>query len=173
MLMSEFHTAYLESMKRVNADNFYKFPLEYFTELSHALGDRLHLCVVEIDGQLASGALFVECCGIVQGTLTGTIDSFYKLHPFKTILNFVRYWAKDRGNQCTTSVVAWVVRRMRRSTSKQGSPRSDIPSRLGGSSLMKIVMRISSSVGGRSGDPRRTALKVSSPHTESHSKIRT
>ena len=31
--------------------------------------------------------------------LSGTRDSFFKLHPFKTILNFVRYWAKDRGNR--------------------------------------------------------------------------
>jgi len=98
-LMSEFHAAYLESMKRVEADNYYKFSLEYFTELSDALGDRLHLCVVEIDGELASGALFVECCGIVQYHLSGTKDAFLKLHPSKTILNFVRYWAKDRGNR--------------------------------------------------------------------------
>jgi len=98
-LMSEFRTAYLESMKRVEADNYYNFPLEYFTELSDVLGDRLHLCVVEIDGQLASGALFVESCGIVQYHLSGTMDAFLKLHPLKTILNFVRYWAKDRGNR--------------------------------------------------------------------------
>jgi GNAT acetyltransferase-like protein len=98
-LMSEFRTVYLESMKRVEADNYYNFPLEYFTELSDVLGDRLHLCVVEIDGQLASGALFVESCGTVQYHLSGTMDAFLKLHPSKTILNFVRYWAKDRGNR--------------------------------------------------------------------------
>src|SRR5208283_397023 len=92
-------TAYLESMKRVEADNYYNFPLEYFTELSDVLGDRLHLCVVEIDGQLASGALFVESCGTVQYHLSGTMDAFLELHPLKTILNFVRYWAKDRGNR--------------------------------------------------------------------------
>ena len=33
MLMSKFHTAYLESIKRVDADNYYNFPMEYFTEL--------------------------------------------------------------------------------------------------------------------------------------------
>ena len=97
--MSEFHAVYLESMKRVEADNYYNFPLEYFAELGDVLGDHLHLCVVEIDGQLASGALLIENCGIVQYHLSGTRSAFLKRHPSKTILNFVRYWAKDRGNR--------------------------------------------------------------------------
>jgi Acetyltransferase (GNAT) domain len=95
----EFHELYFETMRRVKADRYYYFPPSYFTELRESLGGHLHLCVVETAGQVASAGLFTEICGLVQYHLSGTRDAFLKYHPLKTMLNFVRYWAKDRGNR--------------------------------------------------------------------------
>jgi len=86
-------------MTRVEAERYYYFPPWYFTELRESLGGHLHLCIVEIDGQVASAGLFTEICGIVQYHLSGTRDAFLKYCPLKSMFNFMRYWAKDRGDR--------------------------------------------------------------------------
>ncbi len=95
----DFIELYHETMTRLEADTFYFFPREYFVRLREVLGDRLHLCVVEIGGHVVSSALLVETCGIVQYHLGGTRDAYLSRHPLKTILHFARGWAKGRGNR--------------------------------------------------------------------------
>ena len=95
----EFFRAYTETMHRVGASDHYFFPREYFQELRDALGNVLHLAVCKKDGQLACGALFAEVCGIVQYHLSGTTDEFHSQYPTKVMLDSVRTWAKERGNQ--------------------------------------------------------------------------
>jgi hypothetical protein len=94
-----FKDAYRETMARRNAAQSYQFDNDYFDGLREALDSRLHLCVVERQGQLAAGGLFVETDGIVEYHLSGTSSEFVGASPLKVMLHFVRGWAKRRGNR--------------------------------------------------------------------------
>ena len=63
---------YAATMHRVGARAEYLFGADYVRGLRAALGDRLHLCVVEVDGGVAAAGLFTEEGGIVQYHLSGT-----------------------------------------------------------------------------------------------------
>jgi hypothetical protein len=89
---------YRDTMRRVSASDFYFFSSGYLSELRSELGDRLHLCVVEIDGRVAAAGTFTEYCGIVQYHLSGTHSEFTGFHPLKTMIHYVSHWARDRGN---------------------------------------------------------------------------
>lgn len=89
---------YHDNMRRVNATSSYMFPREHFYRLKELLPSNLHLCVVEIDGELASSALFSEVNGVVEAYLSASDDRFQKLAPKKLLIHFVRQWAKERGN---------------------------------------------------------------------------
>ncbi|MGD0042421.1 MAG: GNAT family N-acetyltransferase, partial [Isosphaeraceae bacterium] len=95
----EFISIYYETMNRREARDYYYFDSGYFEDLRTALDGRLHLGVVKVEGRVACAGLFTEVCGIVQYHLSGTRGEFLKRHPLKALINFVRYWAKDRGNR--------------------------------------------------------------------------
>ncbi len=88
---------YNETMDRVVAKESYYFGQDYFLELLK-LGDRLHLGIVELEGQTICASLFFECGGIVQAHLGGTRTEFLKYSPFNLLLHDMRLWAKGRGN---------------------------------------------------------------------------
>lgn len=95
----EFFRAYTETMRRVEASDHYFFSREYFAELRDACGEVLHLAICKKDGEVACGGIFAEVCGIVQYHLSGTTDEFHSQYPTKVMLDSVRTWAKERGNQ--------------------------------------------------------------------------
>ncbi|MEZ2231362.1 GNAT family N-acetyltransferase [Microcoleus sp.] len=97
--INEFNAVYEETMDRVGASKLYYFGVEYFAKMSEALGDKLHLCMVELHGEITCGGLFTECCGIVQFHLSGTKSSFLKQAPTTLMLDYVRFWAKERGDR--------------------------------------------------------------------------
>jgi hypothetical protein len=90
---------YRQTMMRVGAAPFYQFDEAYFASLREALGPRLHLIVVETDGEVASASLQVETCGIVQDHLAGTDERLNQLAPSKLLIHFARAWARERGNR--------------------------------------------------------------------------
>ncbi|HET6674064.1 MAG TPA: GNAT family N-acetyltransferase [Nitrospiraceae bacterium] len=92
-----FLTAYRETMTRVDAADYYFFRDQYFTDLRAALGERLHLFVVEHEGRVAAAALFTQWSGIVQYHLGGTCDEFLSVAPMKLLFHFARTWFKERG----------------------------------------------------------------------------
>lgn len=96
--MPEFTAIYAETMNRVEAGKSYYFTQEYFLDLLK-LGDKIHLCIVELDTEIAAACLFFEACGIVQAHLGGTKSKFIDQSPFNLLLDYVRYWAKERGNE--------------------------------------------------------------------------
>jgi hypothetical protein len=97
--INDFNAIYEETMARVGAANLYYFGINYLKKLIDVLGDKLHLCMVELNGEITCGGLFTECCGIVQYHLGGTKSSFLKQAPTKLMFDYVRFWAKERGNQ--------------------------------------------------------------------------
>ena len=94
----QFKKMYLEAMNRIQASSYYYFSPNYFTRLKQVLGDNLHLCTVVHNNELACAALFGECKGIVQYHLSASADKFAKISPNKFMLDFVRVWARERGN---------------------------------------------------------------------------
>lgn len=95
----EFFRAYTDTMHRVGASDSYFFSRDYFWELKAALGDAVHLCICRKGDDVACGGLFTESCGIVQYHLSGTISEYHSQYPTKVMLDFVRTWAKERGNR--------------------------------------------------------------------------
>jgi Acetyltransferase (GNAT) domain len=98
-LFDTFIDLYYESMRRLGAVDYYYFSRDYFCQLKDNLGPHLHLCVVEIGAHIAAAGLFTEIGGIMQFHLAGIGKEFIKYSPVKTMLHFVRYWAKERGNR--------------------------------------------------------------------------
>ncbi|BAZ68523.1 MAG: GNAT family N-acetyltransferase [Pelatocladus maniniholoensis HA4357-MV3] len=97
--LEDFLEIYYESMERVGATKLYYFSHEFFWKLSKKLINNLHLSIVELDNEIISACLFTECCGIVQSYLSGTKNQFLKLSPDKLMFDYVRFWAKERGNE--------------------------------------------------------------------------
>lgn len=90
---------YVETMARVGAaERYLEFDAAYFTQLGELLGDRLHLCLVEWEGEVASAGLYTEWNGIVQAIFGGTRTAFLKPSPSTLETHTVALWAKDRGN---------------------------------------------------------------------------
>jgi hypothetical protein len=94
-----FVDAYAESMRRLGADEAWSYGRDYLLELREALASLLHLCVVEVDGELAAAALLTEEDGIVEYHLAGTYDRHIPASPSKLIIDFARRWARERGDE--------------------------------------------------------------------------
>jgi hypothetical protein len=96
-----FTEIYLETMERVGAKREYlAFDYNYFAALSKTLEGMLYLNIVESeDQQITSAGLYTECHGIVQAIFGGTKTEFLKQSPTCLETDYVRSWAKARGNQ--------------------------------------------------------------------------
>jgi FemAB family len=98
--LDEFTNIYQETMNRVGAtQGYYSFDLDYYREMGKILGDKLHLCIVNHENEVACVGIYTEVCGIVQSTLGGTKDKFVHLSPSSLETDYARYWAKERGNE--------------------------------------------------------------------------
>ncbi|MHB8972328.1 MAG: GNAT family N-acetyltransferase [Pirellulaceae bacterium] len=96
--INAFAELYAETMRRVSATDQYFFSKKYLTQLIDGLKDYFHLCLVRIDGKVGAGGIFSETCGIVQYHLSGTKEEYLKHHGTRFMLDFIRTWAKQRGN---------------------------------------------------------------------------
>ena len=89
---------YLETMNRVNATKIYYFTKDYFEKLVQVLGDRLALCVVEIDNEVIAASIITEVSGIVQYHLGGTKTEYLPRSPTTLMFDYIIRWAKERNN---------------------------------------------------------------------------
>lgn len=97
--LDEFRDIYRETMNRVKASESYYFSEFYFSYLAKELANNTHLVIVESkEGEVCCAGLFTECNGIVQYHLGGTKNRYLKEAPSKLMFDYVRYWAKERGN---------------------------------------------------------------------------
>lgn len=97
--LDDFITCYYDSMRRLNASRFYFFPKAYFEGLLSCLGNRIHLCLVYLDNNIACAGLVTEMDGICQYHLSATADPHFQNHPSKLMLHHLRTWLKRRGNR--------------------------------------------------------------------------
>ncbi len=87
------------TMDRLGAHPFWRHSREYFVGLREALEGHIHLCVVEIGGELAAAAILTEVDGIALYLTSGSADAHKTASPMKLVIDFARSWAKDRGNR--------------------------------------------------------------------------
>jgi hypothetical protein len=95
--LDDFIRIYHETMERVGATQDYFFSRDYFVELLTNLDTEAHLFVCLHEGKAVCGGLFVECSGIVQYHLGGTLNDALKLAPMKLLVDEVRLTATARG----------------------------------------------------------------------------
>lgn len=95
----DFLTCYYDSMRRLGASSFYFFTRDYFDRLRACLGDRIHLCLVHLDGDIACAGLVTEMDGLCQYHLSATANPHFQDHPSKLMLHRLRFWLKARGNR--------------------------------------------------------------------------
>lgn len=95
----EFMEIYAQSMQRLGASEAWSLSREYLLDLRETLGDAIRLCVVELHGELAAAALLTEVDGIVEYHLAGTADRHVSASPSKLVVDFARWWARDRGDR--------------------------------------------------------------------------
>ncbi len=95
-----FIAIYRETMSRLEANRFYFFRDEYFSDLRAHLGSKLHLAsVLSPDGEMAAGGLFMESGGFIEYHLGGTSTKYLEDAPSKLLFDALWRWAKDRGNR--------------------------------------------------------------------------
>lgn len=95
--LDRFITLYLDTMRRQDAAAEYFFSRDYLAGLWQQLRGHIHLGVVEVDGAIVCAGLFGDCDGIVQYHLSGTDEQALALSPLKTLIDFGRRWATQRG----------------------------------------------------------------------------
>jgi len=96
----KFQQLYSETMIRLNSEKSYQFDSSYFDNLKKAMAQMLHLGVVlNREGAVAAAALFTECKGIVQYSLSASDERFRRKSPTKLLLGESRLWSRERGNK--------------------------------------------------------------------------
>jgi hypothetical protein len=98
--LDEFIDIYYETMRRVGASSYYSFPRDHFQRLRTALGEHIHLILVEgpADGSAVAGGLFLESCGILQYHLGATRTSALPEQPTKLMFEEACRWGRNRGD---------------------------------------------------------------------------
>ena len=97
--LKEFILLYTEAMGRKGAESRYFFEEPYFAKLREISGlATSHLLLVLRGQEVAAGAVFTECRGIVQYHLSAMREEHRRLGPVKILLEGARAWAKSRGN---------------------------------------------------------------------------
>jgi hypothetical protein len=95
--INDFISIYEETMNRLNAAEGYYFDLEYYSALAQ-LKDNVNLGIIELDSEIIFAGIFTECNKIIQYHLSGTKNQFLKHSPNRLMIDFIRRWAKERGN---------------------------------------------------------------------------
>ncbi len=92
-----FSNIYKETMKSVNAGQYYFFDDLYFFNLSKSLQDRLLLITAYKDDLAIASSLYTICeeSGIMQYHLGGTLDDYRNLQPSKLITHIAREWGRN------------------------------------------------------------------------------
>lgn len=93
-----FIALYRTTMRRLNLSAEQTFDPEYFYGLAEALGEQLHLCLIEREGLAIAASLVTETCGIVQCHLSGAKAEMMDDAPSALMMLEILDWAKARDN---------------------------------------------------------------------------
>lgn len=88
---------YLETMRYLEASNFYFFDKNYFYRMRELLAKKLKLVVVRWNEKIIGASLFMLENGIIQYHLSGTTIEGRKHQPSKLILDYMVDWGISQG----------------------------------------------------------------------------
>ena len=88
----QFIKIYTETMRLLNASDFYFFNNDYFYSLKEQLGNQLKLVVVKLDNVVIGASLFMLHNSIIQYHLSGTTSEGRNNQPSKLILDRMIEW---------------------------------------------------------------------------------
>lgn len=97
LFFDDFIEIYLETMRYLNASDFYFFDKEYFYTMKKLLAEKLKLVVVKLNDQIIGASLFMLHNGIIQYHLSGTTIEGRKYQPSKLILDYMVNWGVSQG----------------------------------------------------------------------------
>lgn len=97
IFFDNFIEIYLETMRYLQATDFYFFDREYFYKMKGLLADKLKLVVVKCNEQVIGASLFMLDNGIIQYHLSGTTTDGKKYQPSKLILDYMIDWGISQG----------------------------------------------------------------------------
>ncbi len=95
--LDEFVECYGQSMARLDAHPSWRLSRDYFEALREHVGEHVQLGMVELDGELASGALLTRVGDMVEYHLGGTLDHHLAARPSKLLIHEATMWAKRGG----------------------------------------------------------------------------
>jgi hypothetical protein len=92
-----FRQMYEQTMRNVNAEEFYFFPAEYYEKFEESFGDNLILCFAMYDGKPISGSMFMFSKDYAHYHLSGRDKNYYKIAANNAVLWYGIQKAKERG----------------------------------------------------------------------------
>lgn len=92
-----FRQMYDQTMRNVNAEEFYFFPAEYYEKFKETFCDNLILCFAMYDGKPISGSMFMFSKDYAHYHLSGRDKNYYKIAANNAVLWYGIQKAKGRG----------------------------------------------------------------------------
>lgn len=92
-----FRQMYDQTMRNVNAEDFYFFPAEYYERFKETFGDNLILCFAMYEGKPISGSMFMFSKDYAHYHLSGRDKNYYKIAANNAVLWYGIQKAKERG----------------------------------------------------------------------------
>jgi hypothetical protein len=96
--LSDFASAYIQTMRRLKAQSYYFFPPSYFNGLQILLKEKLHFInVLDEKGKFVSGGIFTLFNGVMQYHLGATTNGSLNMSPSKLMMEAAIIEGKKRG----------------------------------------------------------------------------
>lgn len=92
-----FREMYDQTMRNVNAEDFYFFPAGYYDRFKETFGDNLILCFAMYEGKPISGSMFMFSKDYAHYHLSGRDKNYYKIAANNVVLWYGIQIAKERG----------------------------------------------------------------------------
>lgn len=92
-----FRQMYDQTMRNVNAEEFYFFPKSYYDEFQKNFGENLILCFAMYEGKPISGSRFMFSKDYAHYHLSGRDKNYYKIAANNLVLWYGIQKAKERG----------------------------------------------------------------------------
>lgn len=88
---------YYETMKKVNAVDYYYFSKDYFYNFLNSKSFQNKLLLAKKEGEIVAGAIFTVANNIMQYHLAGTREAFMRETPMKLVLDEARLLGNSLG----------------------------------------------------------------------------
>lgn len=92
-----FRMMYDQTMRNLNAEEFYFFPQSYYDEFKSAFGDGVMLCLAMYEGKPISGSMFMFSHDYAHYHLSGRDRNYSKIAANNAVLWYGIQKAKERG----------------------------------------------------------------------------